>query len=178
MKSFDINEMKREHLLIAAAVVLFVALAQFVLIKKLQDTYMQLAASIEEMQVQKSAVESRSDAVIQFKSTVKIDDKKLPVMIETQNRFYAVLLNLLSVQGFGDADVTKAEETGDIISFKVSGEANYNKLLYLLSSFRRGNYMIRVNEMTLDGLPDNNVKYSFTVSAKVSAPVAAEEAGK
>lgn len=174
MRSFDITEMKRDQMLLAALILLLVAASQFFVMKKIQISFTELAGAAQEAQALKTSVEARSDAVIQFKSTVKIDDKKLPVQIESQNKFYAVLLNLLAVQGFNMADVTKSGEQDGVVTFKVAGEAQYTRLLYLLASFRQSGYLLKVNDLTLDGLLENNVKYTFTISAKIGSTAEGE----
>ncbi|MEG1911059.1 MAG: hypothetical protein RR091_01080 [Cloacibacillus sp.] len=173
MRSFDITEMKRAHLMAAGAAVVFAVALQFILMQKLASAYQQLDLSYQEAQVQRAAMESRADAVLQYKSLVKIDDKGLPGPVESPNKFYSVLLGLLSSQSFDDADVTKAEETEQNTSFKVAGVANYNQLLHLLASLRQGSYMMRVTELSIEGMTNNEVKYGFTVSAMVSPPAAA-----
>lgn len=167
MKSIEIAELKREQILVAVAVVLLLIAAQLFVMRMVNGGIAGFSDSSKEAQILKATVAARSNAVIQYKSSVKIDEKGLPGAIESQNKFYSVLLGLLSAQGFGDADVAKADEKEDAISFKVAGEANYNELLRLLASFRQGAYMIRISDLSLEGLKDNNVEYSFTVVAKV-----------
>ena len=167
MKSIEIAELKREQILVAVAVVLLLIAAQLFVMRMVNGGIAGFSDSSKEAQILKATVAARSNAVIQYKSSVKIDEKGLPGAIESQNKFYSVLLGLLSAQGFGDADVAKADEKEDAISFKVAGEANYNELLRLLASFRQGAYMIRISDLSLEGLKVNNVKYSFTVVAKV-----------
>lgn len=167
MKSIEIADLKREQILVAVAVVLLLIAAQLFVMRMVNGGISGFSDSSKEAQILKATVAARSNAVIQYKSSVKIDEKGLPGAIESQNKFYSVLLGLLSAQGFGDADVAKADEKEDAISFKVAGEANYNELLRLLASFRQGAYMIKISDLSLEGLKDNNVKYSFTVVAKV-----------
>ena len=159
MKSIEIAELKREQILVAVAVVLLLIAAQLFVMRMVNGGIAGFSDSSKEAQILKATVAARSNAVIQYKSSVKIDEKGLPGAIESQNKFYSVLLGLLSAQGFGDADVAKADEKEDAISFKVAGEANYNELLRLLASFRQGAYMIRISDLSLEGLKDNNVKY-------------------
>lgn len=177
MKNIEITELKREQILIAAAIVLLLIAAQLLVMKRVNGGIAALSADSKEAQVLKATVTARSNAVMQYKSSVKIDEKSLPGAIESQNKFYSVLLNLLSTQGFGEADVAKADEKEGIISFKVSGEANYHELMRLLASFRQGAYMMRLSDLSLEGLKDNSVKYSFTVAARVGGALK-EEAAK
>ena len=129
MKSIEIAELKREQILVAVAVVLLLIAAQLFVMRMVNGGIAGFSDSSKEAQILKATVAARSNAVIQYKSSVKIDEKGLPGAIESQNKFYSVLLGLLSAQGFGDADVAKADEKEDAISFKVAGEANYNELL-------------------------------------------------
>ena len=167
MKNIEITELKREQILIVVAVVLLLIAAQLFMMKGVNGGVAELSSASQEAQVLKATVAARSNAVIQYKSTVKIDGKELPTAIESQNKFYSVLLNLLSTQGFGETNVTKADEKEGVVSFSVSGEANYNELLRLLASFRQGAYLMRISQLSLEGLRENNVKYSFTVAAKI-----------
>lgn len=178
MKNIEITELKREQILIVVAVVLLLIAAQLFMMKGVNGGVAELTSASQEAQVLKATVAARSNAVIQYKSTVKIDGKELPTAIESQNKFYSVLLNLLSTQGFGEANVTKADEKEGVVSFSVSGEANYNELLRLLASFRQGAYLMRISQLSLEGLRENNVKYSFTVAAKIGGALKEEEAAK
>lgn len=176
MKSLDIAGMKPGHILIAALLVLAVTVGQFVAVNKAREAETRLNETVQEMQLQKSVLEARSGPVIKYKESLKSDKAKLPETIETPNRFYADLLELLGAHGLNGAEAAKANENDGLTSFKVTGTANYNKLIDLLASFRLGNYLIKVDTLTLDGLNDNNVSYSFTVSAMVSMPEALPEA--
>ena len=177
MKSINIAELKREQILIAAAVILVISFGQFMLMRTLTDSYAELSALSRVATTVKNSVEGRSNAIMQYKQSVKIEGKDLPQPIDSQNKFYAILLGLLSAQGFDKADVTSAQDSAGNVSFKVSGEANYHQLLYLIASFRQGSYMMRLTDLSLEGEKDNAVKYSFTVSARVAGAAQAAEEG-
>ncbi|MDO5115324.1 MAG: hypothetical protein Q4D58_04435 [Synergistaceae bacterium] len=178
MKEFEFKGLNRTQLIIAGAVALAVAALQMFGMRTLRDGYGALEGAIQESRILERTVEARTSTLARYKSIVRLDGANVPVTIESQSRFYAVLLNVLSNSGFNDADVSKASESGGMISFRVQGEANYLMLLRLLASFRQSSYLMRLSELSVEGLRDNNVRYSFTVEARVSAAAAEEAAAQ
>ena len=75
MKNIEITELKREQILIAVAVVLLLVAAQLFMMKGVNGGVAELTSASQEAQVLKATVAARSNAVIQYKSTVKIDGK-------------------------------------------------------------------------------------------------------
>lgn len=171
MKLINFDEFKREQLLIAVAIVTMLVAAQILLMRTVSGSFSEMNALTQEAQAARESVRVRSDSVMRYKTSVKIEDKDLPGPVESENKFYAMLLNLLSAQGFADADLARTEAKDGAITFSVAGEAQYHQLLYLLASFRQGSYLMRVSALSIEGEQNNKVKYSFTVTAKVSQAV-------
>lgn len=164
MKMTD-SDLKSGHILAILLITAAVVAGQIFLMNRLKIQENAAATARENASATASVLEARSEALMRYKSTVKIDESELPSPVESQSRLYTALINAFSARGLDGVNVEKASESGKVISFRASGALPYASLLNVLSSFRQSPYLIKLTELSLDGEKNNIVKFAFSVSA-------------
>ena len=165
MKLNDNPGLKREHILAMLLLAVVLIAAQIYLMKYLKEQNMALARSHERAAAARASLEANSNAIIQYKTTVKVDKNELPSPVESQNRMYSALMNAFSARGLEGVNVEKTTESGQEVSFRVSGTLPYTSVFNVLSSFRQAPYLVKITDLSLDGDKNNSVRFAFTVTA-------------
>ena len=160
---------KRDRILLASAAAALLIALQFFVLGILDESAERFAAAKNEARAIKNAVSAAEASLKEYKSALKIDERVISKEFQTSTKAYSVLISILSERGFDAADISKADEKGDVVSFKVSGEAEYNRLIDLLASLRSGAYMMRISALYLEGQTDNYVKYTFVADALLAS---------
>lgn len=172
MIRFEPNEFTKKQMLAGVAGVLLLLAVQFFLIKSVRTLYTEVQVLKHENSAMQAELDRKSDSIVLYKSTVKLDRSSLPVPAESATKFYSALLSILSANGFDGAEVVKASSDETSVSFTVGAEADYFALLRLLSSLRQGPYMVRLTSLDVAGGAEGNVKFSFTIQSRISAVTA------
>ena len=90
-----------------------------------------------------------------------------PTMVKHISETIRTMLSSTPLQ---DAVIAKTVEKPDMVTFSVKGEADYFWLLNTIASLRQTSYMMRLSEITTEGLTDGAVRYSFLVEAGIKLP--------
>ena len=172
---FDFDQMPRRRLVVILLAALLILLSQLALMKYVKS----LAVSVKSLEQQQtmmgSSLKRRTSSIAYYKSHVKGETVAIPEPMESSTKCYAMLLNLLSTMGFGDADLAKETEGVDSVVFRVTGSGDYFMLMRLMLSFRNSHYMMKVTDLSLSrGNAPRTVDYSFAVQTMVQpkAPAA------
>ncbi|MDO4987615.1 MAG: hypothetical protein Q4E17_01090 [Synergistes sp.] len=168
MKFPNLKFMSREKILASAAAVLVVIAAQMYMIREIRNAAADLQSAREGAMISKLAEASRKHAISQYNSSLLPESILMPSESETSGKFYSQLLSMLSNQGFKDAEVSKSGEDGRLVSFKIKGTTTFSGFMHLMASFRQGAYLMRVSELALEGMGNNMLRYTFTVSARIA----------
>ena len=164
MKMTD-SDLKSGHILAILLITAAIVAGQIYLMNRLKAQEDAAATARENATRTAAVLEARSEALMRYKSTVKIDENELPSPIESQSRLYSALINAFSARGLDGVNVEKASEAGKVTSFRASGTLPYASLLNVISSFRQSPYLIKITELSLDGEKNNIVRFAFSVAA-------------
>jgi len=167
MTSF-FEDFTKKTAMIMIAVVMFLLLLQFFVIKEIRSLNDETQAVKFEKETLDNVLRRRTEAVSRYKSALRFNQAMLPSPVETPTQFYAAIINILSSTELRGAEVTKTAETNDSVSFTVKGEAAYFSLLEVLAAFRQSSYMMKLTEITVEGREEGTVNYSFVIQARIN----------
>ena len=166
------NEMPRKHVLIVFLVIASLLFFQFWIMKNTKLNNTEVNTAEFEVNSLERVLKTRTESVIRYKNAFKFNRNMLPAPAASATDFYLKLVSMLSSSStpLQDALIEKTAEGPNMVAFIVKGEADYFWLLNTVASLRKTSYMIRLSEITTEGLTDGAVKYSFTVEAETKMP--------
>ncbi|MDY9920223.1 MAG: hypothetical protein U2P59_00140 [Synergistota bacterium] len=164
------NEMPRKHVLIILFVIASLLFLQFWIMRNVRLKNSEVNTAQFEVNSLERVLKTRSDTVARYKSALRFNRDLLPAPAATATDFYVALVSMLSPTSLQDAVIAKTVEKPDMVTFSVKGEADYFGLLNTVASLRQTSHMMRLSEITTEGLTDGAVRYSFLVEAGIKAP--------
>ena len=166
--SFD--EMPRKHVLIILLVIASLLFLQFWIMRSVKIENTEVNTERFEVNSLERVLKTRSDTVSMYKKALRFNRDRLPAPAATATDFYVALVSMLSSTPLQDAVIAKTMEKPNMVTFSVKGEADYFWLLNTVASLRQTSYMMRLSEITTEGLTDGAVRYSFLVEAGIKVP--------
>ena len=164
------NDIPRKHLLIILLVISSLLFLQFWIMRTVRLRNAEVNTADFEVNSLERVLKTRSDTVAKYKNALRFNRDLLPAPAATATEFYVALVSMLSSTPLQDAVIAKTVEKPDMVTFSVKGEADYFWLLNTIASLRQTSYMMRLSEITTEGLTDGAVRYSFLVEAGIKLP--------
>jgi len=168
----SLNDIPRKHVLIILLVIASLLFLQFWILRNTRLSNVEANTAEFEVNSLERVLKTRTASVIRYKNALRFNRDLLPVPAVSATAFYVKLVSMLtsSSNPLQDAVIAKVAESPDMVAFSVKGEADYFWLLNAVASLRRTPYMLKLSELTTEGLTDGAVKYSFVVEAKIKVP--------
>ena len=172
--NFDFDQMSRRNLLLLLLAALLVLLSQVALMRYVRSLSADVKSLEQQQLMMDAALKKRTNSIAYYKSNVKGESVTVPEPIESAAKSYAMILNLLSTMGFGDADLAKETDGNDSVVFRVTGNGDYFMLMRLALAFRNSHYLMKLTDLSLSrGASSGNVDYSFALQTMVQQPTPA-----
>ena len=166
------NDMPRKHVLIVLLAIASLLFFQFWIMRNVRLSNVEANTAEFEVNSLERLLKTRTESVIRHKNALRFNRDLLPVPADSATDFYVKLVSMLSSSStpLQDVVIAKVAESPDMVAFSVKGEADYFWLLNAVSSLRRTPYMLKLSEITTEGLTDGAARYSFIVEAKIKVP--------
>lgn len=171
------DNLTRKNIAITAVVVVLLMVLQFAMMKMVKSANSEVQELEFENLAANVALKNRTDSVMKLKSSLRFDSGMVPDQVASPTVFYGELAKMLNSSGLTGASTAKAAESGNLVSFKVSGTGQYFALLDALASLRQSGKLLRLTDLDVKGGRNGAVDYSFTVQAQSAVTDQTQDGG-